>query len=113
MEEGTSSPFEQPYNSEGEEELSDVEADIIAQVANLAMERDEETEDPNEDSGEDSDVDAESCQEGQGSDSEFDDVPRSIRGSHRRAGMPRKHARASNLAKTSTRNQGTDRKSVV
>ena len=38
VEEGTSFTFEQPWDSEGEEELSNVEADMLVQVANLAME---------------------------------------------------------------------------
>ena len=108
MEEGTHFPFEQPQDSEGEEELSDIEADMLFQVANLAMEQDEEPEDPNEDSGEDSDINAESRQEGQDSGNESDYIPNNIRGSHRRASASRKRTGASNPPKTLiTHNQGT------
>ena len=107
IEEGTSFLFEQPGDSKGEEELSDVEADMVFQAANLAMERDEETEDLNETSGEDSDADAESHQEDQDNSYESNDIPHYIRGSHKSAGVSRKRARASNLSKTSMRNQGT------
>ena len=107
MEEVTSFPTEQPWDSEGEEELSDIETDMMFQAANLAMERDEETEDLNEDSGEDSDVDAESHQEGQESGDESDYITSNIRGSRRRTGVSRKRAGASHPSKTFAHSQGT------
>ena len=38
MEEGISVPFEQHWDSEGEDKLGEVEVDMIFQVAKLAME---------------------------------------------------------------------------
>ena len=38
MEEGPSVPFEQPRDSEGEEEISEIETDILFQAESLAME---------------------------------------------------------------------------
>ena len=97
MEEGTSVLFEQHCNSEGEEELSEVEADVVFQFQKLAMGRDKET-DNQEDLGEGLDVDTESDQEG--SDYTSDYIPTSIQGSHG-------HARVSNLSKTFMHKKGT------
>lgn len=102
MPEGPSDLIEQDMDSEGEEEISGVETDILFEAHKLAMERDEEPEDPHEDSGEDSDID-----EGQDDGNESDYIPSNIRGSRRHPGTSRKHAGASNLPKTFMRNQGT------
>ena len=97
MEEGPSVPVEQPQDSEGEEEISELETDIAFQAESLAMERDEETDDQNEDSGEDSEIDE--------NDSEY--IQDNVSGSHGRAGVSRKHTGASNSSETFTRKQGT------
>ena len=97
MEEGPSVPFEQPQDSEGEEEISEVETDIIFQAESLAMEQDEEPEDQNEDLGEDSEIDGD----------ESDYIPNDVRGSHRHAGVSHKCAGASNLSETFMHKQGT------
>ena len=47
MDEGPPVPFEQHWDSAGEEELSEVEADIIFQAQKLAVECDAETDDCN------------------------------------------------------------------
>ena len=44
MDEGPPVPFEQHWDSVGEEELSEVEADIIFQAQKLAVECDAETD---------------------------------------------------------------------
>ena len=102
IKEGPSVPFEQPQDSEGEEEIDEVEADIIFQAESLAMERDEETEDQDEDSDEDSEID----------DDESDYIPNNVRASHRRAGVSRKRAGPSKSSETFGRNQGTNGTSV-
>ena len=56
MEDGSSVPIEQYWDSEGEDEINEVEVDILFKAQELAMERDKATEDENEDSGEDSDI---------------------------------------------------------
>ena len=109
MEEGPSVSFEQHRDGEDEEELSEVDADVVFQVEELEMEelemeRDEKTGDQ-EDLGEDWEVDNESDQEG--SDYGSDYIPTKIQGSHGRAGVSRRHTRASNSSKTFMRKQGT------
>jgi len=104
IEEGSFAPFEQYADVEGDNGLSEDEADVIVQVEKLAMERDEETEDQDEDSGEDSDIDAE---EGNDNGNESDYIQSKIRGSHRSAGVSRKDAGVSRSSKTFTRKQGT------
>ena len=62
MDEGPPVPFEQHWDIAGEDELSEVEADMIFQAQKLAVERDAGTDDQ-EDLSEDSDVDYERDQE--------------------------------------------------
>ena len=97
MEEGPSAPFEQHGDNEGEEELSEDEADMIFQAEKIAMEQDDETDDDG-DLDEDSDAGTESDQEG--GDYESDYIPSKIRGLEGRAGV-------SKSSKTFTRKQGT------
>ncbi len=104
MEDGASNYVEQYGDSKGDEELSEAEADVVVQVAKLAMQRDEETEDQNEDSGKDSDIDAEG---GSDNGNESDYIPSKILGSHGSAGVSRKRAGASSSSKTFTCKQGT------
>ena len=106
-EEGPSVLIVQFWDSAGEEEISEVEADILFQAWELAMEQDEVIGDQNEDSGKDSDIDAESHQEGQISGNESNYIPSNIRGYHRCAGMSCKSAGAPNLPKKFMHNQGT------
>ena len=68
--------FKQYWNSEGEEELSEVEADLIFDSEKLAMERDEGPEDQNEESDEDSSIDSDSEHEGGDYDSNY--IPNEI-----------------------------------
>jgi len=99
VEEGTFVPFEQHWDSEGEEELSEIEADVIFEAEKLAMdEQDEDTEDLNDDLGEDSDIDTESDQEGSNDDPDY--IPSSIRGSHGHFRVSRRVPGASKLSKT-------------
>ena len=88
-------PFERHWDSEGEEELDEVEADILFQAMKLATERDEETEDENEDSDEDSDIDAENGQKSSDDDSDY--ISNEIRGI-------RRHSTLSKSAKKAGRN---------
>ena len=104
MDEGPPVPFEQHWDSAGEEELSEVEADMIFQAQKLAAERDAETDDE-EDLSEDSDVDHERDQES--SDCGSDYITTNIQVSHGRAGASRGRARASNSSETLLRKQGT------
>lgn len=103
MEKGTSAPFEEYADSDGDRGISEDEADLIVQVEKIAMERDEETDNQNDYSSEDSDIDAE---EGNDSGDESDYVQTMIRGSHRSAGVARKDAGASRSSKTFTCKQG-------
>ena len=97
MEEGPSVPIEQPWDSEGEAEICEVETDVLFQAEDLAMERDEETKDENEDSGEDSDTDADEDDDDR---NEPNYIPNSIRGSRGHASVSRKHAGVSNSSGT-------------
>ena len=56
-------PFERDWDSEGEEELSRVDVDILFQVTSMAMEQDEDVSDSNTESDGDSDVNTESEQD--------------------------------------------------
>ena len=103
MEDGSSVPIEQYWDSEGEDEINEVEVDILFEARELAMERDEATEDENEDSGEDSDID-----EGRDNGNESDYIPSNIRGSRRRAGLSHKPARASNPSRAFMHKQGAN-----
>ena len=98
--EGSSAPFEQHGD---DEELDEDEMDVAFQAEKLAMEQDEESDDQEGD--EDSEVDTESDQEG--SESESDYNPNENRGSHRRAGVPHKHAGPSNSSKTFVHKKAT------
>ena len=89
MEDGAYNYVKQYGDSKGDEELSEAEADVVVQVAKLAMQQDEETEDQNKDSGEDSDIDAEG---GSDNGNESDYIPSKIQGSHGSARVSRKHA---------------------
>ena len=97
MEEGASVPFERYCGSEGEDELSEVEADVVFLLRKLEMERDEETDDQ-EDGGEESDADTETDQEG--SDHGSDYIPTNLQGAYKRAGAP-------NSSETFMRKEGT------
>jgi len=100
MEEGPSVPIEQPWDSEGEAEICEVETDVLFQAENLAMEQDKETEDENKDSGEDSDTDADKDDD---DGNEPDYIPNSIRGSRGHTGVSHKRAGVSNSSGTFTR----------
>ena len=78
-------PSEPSWDSEGEDELTGDEADIMAEATQLAMDRDEETDDKSGESDEDSDV--ESGSEGKGGGNDSDYVPNQIRGRYRRHSM--------------------------
>ena len=104
MEEAPSVPFAQHWDTEGEDELSEVEADMIFKTQKLAMEHDEETDDQ-EELGEDLDVDTESDQEGSNYRSDY--IQTNIQGSHRRAGVSHRRAGVSNSRETLKRKQGT------
>ena len=102
MEEGSSVLIEQYWDSEGEEEISEVEVEILFEAQELAMEQDEATEDENKDSGKDSDINM-----GQDDGNESNYIPSKIRGSRRSTGVSHKPARASNPSKTFMHKQGT------
>jgi len=101
MGEGPPVPVEQHRDSDGEEEVSEVEADVVFDVEKLVMESDEETDDE-KDSSEDEDGGTESDQEG--NDYESDYITSKIGGSHGRAGVSRRDA--ANSSATFTRKQG-------
>ena len=96
MEEGPSVPFEWHCDSEGEDELSAVGADVVFQIWKLGMACDKEM-DNQRDLGEDLDGDIESDQEG--SDDRSDYTPTNIQGSHG-------HAGASNSSETFMHKKG-------
>ena len=104
VEAGPAVPLEQYWDTEGEDELSEVEGDMWSRFQKLGMERGEETDDQ-EDLGEESEVDTESDQER--SDYGSDYIPTNTKGHRRHPGVSRGRARASNSPATSMRKQGT------
>ena len=97
MEVGPSIPFEQPNDSEDEEEVDEEETDVLFQAESLAMERDEETEDENEESDEDSEIDG----------NESDYIPNNVRGHHASTSVSHERTGASNSSETFTRKHKT------
>ena len=104
MDKGLPVPFEQHWDSAGEDELSEVEADMIFQAQKLAVEHDAESDD-DEDLSKDSDVDYERDQEG--SDCGSDYITTDIQVSHGCTRVSCGRSRASNSSKTLMHKQGT------
>ena len=97
-------PFKPHWDSEGEDELSETEADILFQATKLAMERDEEAEGFNQGSSEDSDISTESEQEG--GDSDYSYTPSKNPAGRIHAGMSKPSKKVN--AKVATKRVATD-----
>lgn len=78
-------PPEPLWDSEGEDELTSDEFDVMKQATQLAMDQDEETDDEDEDEGEGYGAGSESGSESDGSDLDY--VPNKIRGRCKRRKM--------------------------
>ena len=99
-------PLERDWDTEGKEELNEIEADILFKVTSMAKEQDDESSDSGMESDGDSDVDTESETESDDDDDDYD--PNKTTGSRRRVGTSKssKNVNTKRMPKQAAKDDG-------